>query len=189
MAELRSSPDGLSSAEVGHRLEYYGANRLKPPKSQSVLFRFLLQFHNVLIYILLVASCMTAFLGHWVDSAVILGVVVINAIIGFVQEGKAEKALSAIRQMLSLNASVLRAGQRIQIPAEELVPGDIVLLQSGDKVPADMRLLSCKNLRIEEAALTGESEAVEKSVRAVDAVTALGDRFCMAYSGTLVLYN
>lgn len=189
LAELRSSPDGLSSAEVGHRLEYYGANRLKPPKSQSVLFRFLLQFHNVLIYILLVASCMTVFLGHWVDSAVILGVVVINAIIGFVQEGKAEKALSAIRQMLSLNASVLRAGQRIQIPAEELVPGDIVLLQSGDKVPADMRLLSCKNLRIEEAALTGESETVEKSVQAVDAVTALGDRFCMAYSGTLVVHG
>jgi len=189
LAALGSGPDGLSCAEVGRRLEYYGANRLKPPKSQSVFFRFLLQFHNVLIYILLVASCMTAFLGHWVDSAVILGVVVINAIIGFVQEGKAEKALSAIRQMLSLNASVLRAGQRIQIPAEELVPGDIVLLQSGDKVPADMRLLSCKNLRIEEAALTGESEAVEKSVRAVDAVTALGDRFCMAYSGTLVVYG
>ncbi len=189
LAALGSGPDGLSCAEVGRRLEYYGANRLKPPKSQSVFFRFLLQFHNVLIYILLVASCMTAFLGHWVDSAVILGVVVINAIIGFVQEGKAEKALSAIRQMLSLNASVLRAGQRIQIPAEELVPGDIVLLQSGDKVPADMRLLSCKNLRIEEAALTGESEAVEKSVQAVDAVTALGDRFCMAYSGTLVVYG
>jgi len=189
LAALGSGPDGLSSAEVGRRLEYYGANRLKPPKSQSVFFRFLLQFHNVLIYILLVASCMTAFLGHWVDSAVILGVVVINAIIGFVQEGKAEKALSAIRQMLSLNASVLRAGQRIQIPAEELVPGDIVLLQSGDKVPADMRLLSCKNLHIEEAALTGESEAVEKSVQAVDAVTALGDRFCMAYSGTLVVYG
>ncbi|MEQ1778212.1 MAG: cation-transporting P-type ATPase, partial [Nitrosomonas sp.] len=189
LAALGSGPDGLSSTEVERRLEYYGANRLKPPKSQSVFFRFLLQFHNVLIYILLVASCMTAFLGHWVDSAVILGVVVINAIIGFVQEGKAEKALSAIRQMLSLNASVLRAGQRIQIPAEELVPGDIVLLQSGDKVPADMRLLSCKNLRIEEAALTGESEAVEKSVQAVDAVTALGDRFCMAYSGTLVVYG
>jgi magnesium-transporting ATPase (P-type) len=189
LAALGSGPDGLSCAEVGRRLEYYGANRLKPPKSQSVFFRFLLQFHNVLIYILLVASVLTAVLGHWVDSGVILGVVVINAIIGFVQEGKAEKALNAIRHMLSLSAIVIRAGQREQIPAEQLVPGDIVLLQSGDKVPADLRLLHCKNLRIEEAALTGESQAVEKSISAVEAVTAIGDRFCMAYSGTLVVYG
>ncbi len=186
---FRTNHGGLPQSEIKRRLEQYGANRLKPPKPQSNFIRFLLQFHNVLIYILLIASIMTAFLGHWVDSAVILGVVAINAIIGFVQEGKAEKALIAIRHMLSLNASVLRAGQRIQISAEELVPGDIVLLQSGDKVPADMRLLSCKNLRIEEAALTGESEAVEKSVQAVDAMTVIGDRLCMAYSGTLVVYG
>lgn len=186
---LRTNHDGLSQSEIKRRLEQYGANRLKPAKPQSNFIRFLLQFHNVLIYILLIASIMTAFLGHWVDSAVILGVVAVNAIIGFVQEGKAEKALSAIRHMLSLNASVLRAGQRMQISAEELVPGDIVLLQSGDKVPADIRLLSCKNLRIEEAALTGESEAVEKSAQPVDAMTAIGDRLCMAYSGTLVVYG
>ena len=186
---LRTGHAGLSQTEAKLRLEQYGANRLKPPKPESPIIRFLLQFHNVLIYILLAASVLTAVLGHWVDSGVILGVVVINAIIGFIQEGKAEKALNAIRRMLSFNAMVLRDGQRMQIPAEALVPGDIVLLQSGDKVPADLRLLSCKNLRIEEAALTGESEAVEKSIQPVDAVTAIGDRFCMAYSGTLVVYG
>jgi len=189
LEELKTGHAGLSQTEAQQRLEQYGANRLKPPKPKSAIIRFLLQFHNVLIYILLVASVMTALLGHWVDSGVILGVVVINAIIGFVQEGKAEKALVAIRRMLSLNAMVLRDGQRMQIPAEELVPGDVVLLQSGDKVPADIRLLSCKNLRIEEAALTGESEAVEKSIQAVDELIAIGDRFCMAYSGTLVVYG
>ncbi|MBX9917390.1 MAG: cation-transporting P-type ATPase [Nitrosomonas sp.] len=186
---LNTGSDGLSQTEAQRRLECYGANRLKPPQAKSAMMRFLLQFHNVLIYILLIASVLTAVLGHWVDSGVILGVVVINAIIGFVQEGKAEKALNAIRRMLSLSATVIRAGQREQIPAEQLVPGDIVLLQSGDKVPADLRLLSSKNLRIEEAALTGESQAVEKSIDAVEAVTAIGDRFCMAYSSTLVVYG
>ena len=186
---LKTAHAGLSQTEAQLRLEQYGANRLQPQKPKSIVIRFLLQFHNVLIYILLAASVMTAFLGHWVDSGVILGVVVINAIIGFVQEGKAEKALNAIRRMLSLSAVVLRDGQRIQIPSEQLVPGDIVMLQSGDKVPADLRLLGCKNLRIEEAALTGESAAVEKSIHAVEVVTAIGDRFCMAYSGTLVVYG
>lgn len=189
LKEFATEQSGLASAEAKLRLEKYGANRLKPPKTESVITRFLLQFHNVLIYILLGAFVVTAFLGHWIDSGVILGVVIINAIIGFIQEGKAEKALNAIRRMLSLNANVLREGQRMQVPAQQLVPGDIVLLRSGDKIPADLRLFSCKNLRIEEAALTGESEAVEKSIQAVEAVTAIGDRFCMAYSGTLVVYG
>lgn len=186
---LKTTHAGLSQTEAQLRLEQYGANQLQSPKPKNVVVRFLRQFHNMLIYILLAASVMTAFLGHWVDSGVILGVVVINAIIGFVQEGKAEKALNAIRCMLSLSAVALREDQRIQIPAEQLVPGDIVILQSGDKVPADLRLLSCKNLRIEEAALTGESAATEKSIHAVEAVTTIGDRFCMAYSGTLVVYG
>jgi len=186
---LKTTDRGLSQAEAKARFAQFGPNRLKPPQSKSAIARFLLQFHNVLIYVLLAAAATTALLGHWVDSAVILGVVVINAIIGFVQEGKAEKALNAIRRMLSLNATVLRDGQRMQLSAEELVPGDIVWLQSGDKVPADLRLLGCKALRIEEAALTGESEAAEKSITAVDVATAIGDRFCMAYSGTLVVYG
>ncbi|QOJ24488.1 MAG: cation-transporting P-type ATPase [Gammaproteobacteria bacterium] len=186
---LNTGSDGLSQTEAQLRLERYGVNRLKPPQSRGAITRFLLQFHNMLIYILLIASALTAFLGHWVDSGVILGVVVINAVIGFMQEGKAEKALNAIRRMLSLHATALRDGQRIQLAAEQLVPGDIVLLQSGDKVPADLRLLNCKNLRIEEAALTGESEAVEKSIAAVEVAAVIGDRLCMAYSGTLVVYG
>ncbi len=187
--QLQSTPAGLTPAEAMRRYEQYGANRIEPIKTKSILERFLLQFHNMLIYVLMMAGMVTAILGHWVDSGVIMGVVVINAIIGLIQEGKAEKALHAIRNMLSLHAIVLRTGERMQVAAEQLVPGDVVLLQSGDKVPADLRLLHCKNLRIEEAALTGESEAVEKTFSAVATTSALGDRFCMAYSGTLVVYG
>jgi magnesium-transporting ATPase (P-type) len=149
----------------------------------------LLQFHNVLIYVLLGAAGVTAALGHGVDTAVILGVVVINALIGFIQEGKAEKSLDAIRNMLSLHAMVMRDGRRSEIAAEELVPGDIVLLASGDKVPADLRLIEMRSLRIEEAALTGESEPVEKSPDAVAEDAPIGDRTGMAYSGTLVVFG
>jgi len=151
--------------------------------------RFLLQFHNVLIYVLLLSAGITAVLGHAVDTGVILGVTLINAIVGFVQEGKAESALAAIRNMLSLKATVLRDGQRCEIAAEELVPGDWVLLQSGDKAPADLRLVNCKNLRIQEAVLTGEAEAVEKTIAPAVAEAALGDRTDMVYSGTLVSYG
>ena len=180
---------GLSHDEAARRLARHGPNRLTPPKRRGPLLRFLLQFHNVLIYVLLAASVVTALLAHWVDTGVIVGVVVINAIIGFIQEGKAEKAMDAIRRMLSPEATVLRGGKREVIAAEALVPGDIVLLQSGDKVPADLRLLSVKNLRIEEAALTGESAAIEKTMAAVAVNAVLGDRLCMAYASTLVVYG
>ena len=186
---VSSDAHGLSHAEAARRLAQFGSNRLAPPKRRSPLLRFLLQFHNVLIYVLLASATVTALLAHWVDTSVIVGVVVINAIIGFIQEGKAEKAMDAIRRMLSPEATVLRAGKREVIAAEALVPGDIVLLQSGDKVPADLRLLSVKNLRIEEAALTGESVAIEKNIAAVDEQAVLGDRYCMAYSSTLVVYG
>jgi magnesium-transporting ATPase (P-type) len=186
---VSSSAHGLSHAEAAQRLAQYGPNRLTPPKRRGPLLRFLLQFHNVLIYVLLTSAAVTALLAHWVDTSVIVGVVVINAIIGFIQEGKAEKAMEAIRRMLSPEATVLREGRREVIAAEALVPGDIVLLQSGDKVPADLRLLSAKNLRIEEATLTGESTAVEKNISAASAQAVLGDRFCMAYSSTLVVYG
>lgn len=166
---LKTAHAGLSQAEAQLRFELCGANRLQPQKPKSIVIRFLLQFHNVLIYILLAASEMTAFLGCWVDSGVIFGVVVINAIIGFVQESRAEKALNALSACCRSTRSFC-AGQRMQIATEQLVPGDIVLLQSGDKVPVDLRLLSCKSLRIEEAALTGESAAVEKSIHTVNAV-------------------
>jgi magnesium-transporting ATPase (P-type) len=189
LAEQRTIGTGLSAAEAARRLAEHGPNRLTPPKMRGPLLRFLLQFHNVLIYVLLGAAVVTALLGHWVDTGVILGVVVINALIGFIQEGKAEKSLDAIRNMLSLHAAVLRDGRRQEIDATEVVPGDIVLLASGNKVPADLRLIEMRNLRIEEAALTGESEPVEKSTDPVAEDAPIGDRTGMAYSGTLVVFG
>ncbi len=189
MSTLGAARDGLAEAEAALRREQYGPNVLRPPGRRGPLLRFLLQFHNVLIYVLLGSSVVTALLGHWVDTGVIIGVVVINAVIGFIQEGKAERALDAIRNMLSLHAMVVRQGKRSTVPAEELVPGDVVVLTSGDKVPADLRLIELKTLRIDEAALTGESVPVEKSLAAVAAAAPIGDRSCMAYSGTLVTYG
>ena len=185
-ARLDSSHDGLPPQEAEARLQQYGPNRLKPPKQRSALRRLASQFHNVLIYVLLGAAAMTAFLQHWVDTGVILAVVILNALIGFIQEGKAEKALDAIRNMLSQQAAVRRGGKTLVLPAEELVPGDVVLLQSGDKVPADLRLFQVKELRIDEAMLTGESVPTQKSTAAVTEQAGVGDRSGMAYSGTLV---
>ena len=186
---LETSQEGLSQDAVENRLKKYGANRLPEAKARSPLLRFLYQFHNVLIYVLIVACIITALLAHWVDAGVILAVVLTNAVIGFIQEGKAEDALRAIRQMLSPNAMVIRAAQRISVSAEVLVPGDIVLLQSGDKVPADLRMFRLKGLQIQEAALTGESIAVEKITDAVAYDAVLGDQRCMAFSGTLVTHG
>jgi calcium-translocating P-type ATPase len=189
LAELASTRVGLSFAQAKARLEQVGPNRLPPPPRRGPLRRFLAQFHDVLIYVLIVSAAITVALGHWVDAGVIAGVIVINAIVGFIQEGKAEEALDAIRKMLSLSALVLRAGERRSLPAEQLVPGDVVMLASGDKVPADLRLLEARNLRIDEALLTGESVPAEKSVAPVEADAPLGDRACIAFSGTLVTYG
>jgi len=186
---VSSSVDGLSQLDAQHRLQEYGPNRLHPAKKKGPLARFIAQFHNVLIYVLLGAGVVTALLGHWVDSGVIFGVVIINSIIGFIQEGKAEKALEAISNMLSQYAMVKRDGKFINLPAEELVTGDVVLLQSGDKVPADLRLFKSRELRIEEAMLTGESVPVEKNTTPVIEQASIGDRKCLAYSGTLVTYG
>ncbi len=179
--------DGLDADAVGARRAQHGPNRLPPPPRTPGWKRFLLQFHNVLIYVLLVAGGITALLGHMVDSGVIFGVVVINALIGFLQEGRAEQALDAIRDLLSPRAIVTRAGMRHEIDAAELVPGDIVHLASGDRVPADLRLIDVRNLRAMEAALTGESLAVDKQAEPVAPQAALGDRASMAWSGTLVV--
>ena len=184
-----TTPDGLSGEEAGNRLARHGPNRLPETKARGPLVRFFCQFHNVLIYVLIAASAVTAMLGHWVDASVILGVVLINAVIGVVQEGKAENALREIRQMLSSNAMVIRNDRQITIPAEELVPGDVVLLQSGDKVPADLRLFRVKGLQIQESVLTGESIAVEKITDPVTQEAMIGDRRCLAYSGTLVTHG
>ncbi|MGK0673987.1 MAG: cation-transporting P-type ATPase [Halothiobacillaceae bacterium] len=186
---LETSRQGLSSTEAATRLARYGRNALPPSKRRGPFMRFLLQFHNVLIYVLLVAALITALMGHGLDSLVILGVVVINALIGFIQEGKAEAALEAIRGMLSPHAQVLRDGHRQEIDAVELVPGDIVYLVAGDRIPADLRLLEVKGLKVEEAALTGESVTVEKQVEPVPTAAPLGDRASMAWSGTLVSHG
>jgi magnesium-transporting ATPase (P-type) len=187
--QLKTSMHGLSLEEAQKRLERYGYNEMPTPKHKSFLARFLLQFHNILIYVLLAAALVTALLSHWIDTGVILGVVIINAIIGVVQEGKAEKALDAIRKMLSHHAMVRRDGKLVNIPANELVIGDIIVLQSGDKVPADLRLIQLKELRIDEALLTGESLPSEKKIMKVPKETAIAERECIAYSGTLVTFG
>lgn len=183
---LETSTEGLTPEEARGRARQYGPNALPATPGRSPLWRFLSQFNNALIYFLLASACAAAALGHWVDSGVILGVVLINAAVGFVQEGKAEQALNAIRAMIAPRASTLRAGQRVSLPVEELVPGDIVLLEAGDRVPADLRLLRANALRMDEAVLTGESVAANKDDDPVAEDAALGDRHSMAYSGTLV---
>ena len=182
-----SSQSGLTQSQARERQQRFGKNRLRPPQRRSALRRMLAQFNNVLIHVLLVAALGTALLGHWLDTWVILGVVIINALIGFVQEGKAEKALDSIRSMLVLRALVSRDGKREELDASELVPGDVVHLKAGDRVPADLRLLQVRELRVDQALLTGESEPDDKQADAVDEDCALADQACMAWSGTMVV--
>ncbi len=193
LVALDAGTDGLDADEVERRRRIHGRNELPARPGRSAWVRFAQQFNNVLIYVLLAAGGVTLLLGYWVDAAVIFGVVVINAIIGFVQEGKAERALDAVRAMLAQRAVVRRRyggrSERREIDAAELVPGDIVLLASGDRVPADLRLLKVKNLRVDEAALTGESVPVEKAVDPVAADAPVGDRLSMAYSGMVVTFG
>ncbi|OZI72171.1 cation-transporting P-type ATPase [Bordetella genomosp. 12] len=186
---LQARPGGLTAAEAARRLAEYGPNRLTQVRGRGVLMRFLHQFHNILLYVMMGAAVVTAVLGHWIDTGVLLAAVIINAAIGFVQEGKAESALDAIRAMLSPHAVVVRDGLRQEIDAADLVPGDQVILISGDRVPADLRLVEVKELRVDEAALTGESLPVEKQTAPVAEDVALGDRYGMAYSGTVVVFG
>ncbi|GAA4282480.1 cation-transporting P-type ATPase [Brevibacterium daeguense] len=183
---LDTSDQGLSSDEAARRLDRHGPNALPAGKQESALTRLLRQFRDPMIYVLLGAAVFTAVLGEVVDTIVILAVVIVNAVIGYVQEGKAANALEGIRSMLSLNAQVKRDDGWTTVPAEDLVPGDIVRLNAGDKVPADVRLLDETNLTAEEAALTGESVPVEKDPAAVEADAGIGDRSSMAFSGTTV---
>ncbi len=177
---------GLDASEASRRLGEYGPNRLPEGKKRGPLVRFLAQLNNILVYVLLGAGfvnlwsvCGSTLPSYWVSS-------IINALLGFIQEGKAERALDSIRNMLSAEARAVRGGETRLIPAEELVPGDIVLLESGDRIPADLRLVDVKNLRTEEAALTGESVPVDKATGAVSEKATVGDRKGMAFSGTLV---
>jgi len=183
---LSSSKNGITSKQAEEILKNFGENKLPEQKKDSKIKKFLMQFNNALIYVLIGAAILTAILGHWLDTWVILGVVIINSLIGYIQEDKAEKALESIKHLLSLKSSVIRDGERKEIPATELVPGDIVLLSSGDKIPADLRLTYSNNFKVEEASLTGESEAVKKDTAPVKDGTVLGERFSMAYTGTTV---
>ncbi len=186
VTDLGSSTNGLTNKDAARRLAEAGPNRLPSPPGPGLLKRFFKHFNDPLIYVLLGAAVITSLLAHWVDTGVILGVVTINAIIGFIQEGKAEKALEGIRKMLSLHAHVLRDTAWTSIDAGDIVPGDIVRLRSGNRVPADMRLFEVHNLRVEESALTGESVPVEKSTAVVAQDAVPGDQSCMAFSGTLI---
>jgi len=186
LAALATSPAGLDAAEAGRRLAEHGPNRLPEAPKRGALWRFLSHFHNVLIYVLIVSAGVTAALGHWTDTGLILAVVVVNAVIGYIQEGRAEQAMDAIRGMLAPRSAVLRDGRRISVDAIDLVPGDVVLVEAGDRVPADLRLLEARGLKAEEAILTGESVPVDKGTAPAPAQAALGDRTSMLFSGTLV---
>jgi cation-transporting ATPase F len=177
---------GLTQPEIRQLQEKHGPNRISPGRNLPLWRKFLRQFNQPLVYILLLAVGVTAFLGEWVDSAVISGVVLINAIVGFIQENKAEQAIAALGKMVSTASSVRRNGKKSRVDAEELVPGDIVLLQAGDRVPADLRLLHVQHLRVDESALTGESVPVDKHSDLLRADTVLADRKNLAFAGALV---
>ncbi|WP_395394448.1 HAD-IC family P-type ATPase [Novosphingobium sp. BL-8A] len=186
LATLETGPDGLSEEEAARRLAVHGPNALPVTRGRSPVLRLLAQFNNALIYFLLASAIAALLLNHAIDALVIVAVVVVNAVVGFVQEGRAEKALSGMESLVSDHAHVVRAGIRESVDASTLVPGDVVMLEAGDRVPADLRLIRVRGLAIEEAALTGESVAAEKVEAPVEADAPLADRTPMAYSGTLV---
>lgn len=186
LAALATTPDGLSVDEAASRLAAVGRNALPEAKKRNPILAFLSFFNDILIYILLGSAVLKALLGEWVDVTVIAAVAIINAVIGFAQEGQAERAIHGIRGMLSSTATVLRDGAWVSVDAAEIVPGDVVRVGPGDKVPADLRLLESTALRADEAALTGEAVPASKSVKAVDASAGIGDRTSMLYSGTIV---
>ncbi len=182
-----SSPDqGLTAAEVASRYEIHGRNELKSKPGKPAWLRFLLQFNEPLLYILLIAGAVKALLGSWTNAAVIWGVTVINAVIGYVQESKAEGAIASLAKTVTTETTVIRAGETLKILSGDLVPGDVVMLASGDKVPADLRLLKVRSLQVDESALTGESLPVNKSIKALPADTPLAERTNMAYAGSFV---
>lgn len=189
LKQFNTTLNGLSTSEVYCRLKQYGLNKLTKVKKENAWRRFISQFNNILIYVLLVAAGITSLLGFFVDALVILCVVFLNAFIGFMLEGKAETAIEALGELLSLQANVIRDGNRTRVLAEQLVPGDVVLLRSGDKVPADLRLVKAVNLQIQEAILTGESLPVEKNIHPVNIKVALSEKSSMAFASTFVTYG
>jgi len=184
---LSSDPArGLDAATVEERQREHGPNAMRESRGEPAIVRFLRQFHQPLIYILIVASLASAGLGELLDAALIFAVVLINAIVGYIQEAKAINAIGALSRSLTVRATVRRDGERLEVEARELVPGDIVILEAGDRVPADLRLIKSRDLRIDESALTGESEPSGKETDAVEGDIPIGDRLCMAYASTLV---
>jgi cation-transporting ATPase F len=180
---------GLSQAEVARRQQQYGPNELKAKAATPAWLKFLQQFNQSLLYILLVAGAIKAFLGSWRNAIVIWAVVVINALISYIQESKAEEAIAALAKSVATEVTVMREGQKVRVPSWELVPGDVVLLSSGDRVPADLRLVSVRNLRVDESALTGESVPVEKRLGSLPEDTPLAERQNMAYAGSFVTFG
>ncbi|MEM1251959.1 MAG: cation-transporting P-type ATPase [Cyanobacteria bacterium P01_H01_bin.21] len=180
---------GLTAEDVAQRYETYGWNELVVKAGKPAWLKFLLQFNQPLLYILLIAGAVKASLGSWTNAAVIWGVTVLNAIIGYVQEAKAEGAIASLAKAVVTETTVVRDGQLLEVPSRDLVPGDIVMLTSGDKVPADLRLLASRNLQVDESALTGESVPVEKSVEPLAANTVLAERINMAYAGSFVTFG
>jgi len=189
-ARLKATPTGLTETEAAERLNAYGPNELEAAHRISPWALLLEQFKNVLIIILLIATVLSAFLGHETEAIVITVIVLFAVVLGFVQEYRAERAIEALRQMAAPTAAALRDGDEVEIPARDLVPGDVILLRAGDKIPADVRLTEAISLQIEESALTGESVPVEKQTAPVaGAGQALGDRSNMAYAGTAATYG
>ncbi len=184
-----SAETGLTPEEVARRYEQYGWNELQFKPGKPPWLRFLLQFHQPLLYILLLAGTVKAFLGSWTNAWVIWGVTLINAIIGYVQEAQAEGAIASLAKAVATETTVLREGQPLRIPSRDLVPGDLVMLTSGDKVPADLRLLRVRNLQVDESALTGESVPVEKSIQVFPVDTPLAERRNMAYAGSFITFG
>lgn len=190
LEQLHTKKEGLSTADAASKLQEYGPNELQEGKKKSIAKMLLAQFKDVMILILLVAAIISGVIGELSDTIVIIIIVVLNAIIGFFQEFRAEKAMQALKQMSVTQARVLRNGKSAWMPATELVPGDVVILEAGNAVPADVRVIESVNLKIEEAALTGESQAVEKSVEALPGEDVpIGDRTNLAFKGTFVTYG
>ena len=190
LRELGVTPAGLTPAEAAARLERVGPNTLREEKGVSAWHLLLVQFKNFLILLLLAATALSLLLGHTLDATVIFGIVIVSALLGFYQEFRAERAMQALKAMASPTASVIRGGEPIEVASADVVPGDVLILRAGDRVPADARLLEAVNLKTEEASLTGESTAVEKDAHAVlGADAAVGDRRNMVFAGTAVTYG
>ena len=186
---LNVKKDGLSQEEVQKRLQQYGLNELQKEKGTSPIRMFFEQFTDILMVILLIATALTLWMGEIVDAIVIMTIVLATAILGFVEEFRSEKAVEALKKMTAPTATVLRGGKELKIPTSEIVPGDVILLYTGDKVPADARLIEAINLKIDEAALTGESSPASKNIAVCAEETSLNDRRNMAFTGTIVVYG